>query len=397
METPWVIKATATDAEAGEEAAAQHAAVAPDFTFPVALPPRVNVLAAGRNAHPEPNLPDAYPYIISAGRSCLLAHFAEAPFYGTQFEDRPHASHLVLVHHFQTAEGQTTASARLVTDRTGYDPVVHNIGNVVLIPVTGGSSYLIAELQVHKGSGAATIVFLHTGPLDSWYEKDVMYPLAEADRRWVPHGGVYVDGMLWWFDLSWGILGYGDGASSKEPPELLFHDLQGDRALREATPSIHTRRCVAVSRDVLRYVEIVPDEGGAAAAVTMWSLGRVPDGGGWQWDMNYEMSFENIWNDHSYTKPQLPRTVPVLALVSPSDPELVYFALEQQLFGVNVPEHRVLHREAYELVKMPEPEPQHPASGRYVIAWELPPAIAQALGKDHPFAGLDAEQLPAEH
>ncbi|KAJ1264996.1 hypothetical protein BS78_08G043700 [Paspalum vaginatum] len=129
----------------------------------------------------------------------------------------------------------------------------------------------------------------------------------------------------------------------------------------------------------------------------MWSLSRVPDGAGWQWDMNYEMSFENIWNDHSYTATRLPRTVPVLALVSPSDPDLVYFALEQNLFGVNVPEHRVLHREGYELVKMPEPEPQHPASGRYVIAWELPPAIAQALGMDHPFAGLDAEQLPAEH
>ncbi|KAF8715875.1 hypothetical protein HU200_026833 [Digitaria exilis] len=56
----------------------------------------------------------------------------------------------------------------------------------------------------------------------------------------------------------------------------------------------------------------------------------------------------------------------VLTIVCPSDPNLVYIALHQQIFGVNVPAHRVEHSKAYELVNMPMP-------GCNIISWELPP------------------------
>ena len=87
------------------------------------------------------------------------------------------------------------------------------------------------------------------------------------------------------------------------------------------------------------------------------------------------MNFENVWDDDSYKETGLPRDVPVLAAVCPSNPRLVYFALEHRLFGVDVPAHRVVHSEAYELVNIPG-LPQPPSS-RYVLAWNLPPEVAQ--------------------
>ncbi|OEL14866.1 hypothetical protein BAE44_0024115 [Dichanthelium oligosanthes] len=125
-------------------------------------------------------------------------------------------------------------------------------------------------------------------------------------------------------------------------PHLLFHLLPKDRALAEETPHIHSKRCVAASRNKLRYVEIITE--GEAARVTMWSRSRVEKG--WQWEQRYTRSFEKIWDDNSYKETRLPRNVPVLAVVCPSDPDLVYFALEQHIFGVNTRAHTVVHNEA---------------------------------------------------
>jgi hypothetical protein len=49
------------------------------------------------------------------------------------------------------------------------------------------------------------------------------------------------------------------------------------------------------------------------------------------------MSFMKIWDNASYKETGLPCTVPVLAVVCPSDPDSVYFALKQGIFGINVP------------------------------------------------------------
>ena len=67
-----------------------------------------------------------------------------------------------------------------------------------------------------------------------------------------------------------------------------------------------------------------------------------------------------------------------LSAVCPSNPDLVYFALEQRLFGVNVPVHKVVEAadEAHELVNMPWPAP---ASCRYDHAWNLPPWVARGI------------------
>lgn len=80
--------------------------------------------------------------------------------------------------------------------------------------------------------------------------------------------------MLWWFDLSCGILGYD---TSLTEPSLRFHELPDARNLKEEQPHIHTKRCVMASSNKLRYVEIIP-EGEAATTVSTWSWrwSRVP-------------------------------------------------------------------------------------------------------------------------
>lgn len=362
---PWAILGRVIRAEAEHSAA--------DFTLPAALPPRVAIVAADRSAHPDPDSPDEYPYIIAAGSLCLLAHFAVAPSIGTYFSNHPDESHLVLVRHFHNLDGQITASAERVPDRAGHTPSLMNIGGVGLISDDEGEYYMIAELQVPRGSKDATLVCFESGN-EHWYSEDVKSPLPEVDREWVPHGAVPIGNMLWWFDLSWGILSCN---LSDVKTELLFHRLPDGRAFEVATEAVLTKRCIAVSQGRLRYVEIIDDEGEEeAATVIMWT--RVIGADGWRWETEYTMNFEDIWNYSTYKKTRLPRKAPVLVVVCPLDPDLLYFTLEQRLFGVCVSQQKVVHYEAYELVNVPWPP--LPACSRYVLTWDLPRAQAVAPG-----------------
>ncbi|CAL4909779.1 unnamed protein product [Urochloa decumbens] len=361
------------------EHAAAAAAAEPDFTFRVAPLPRVTVLTAGRGAHPDPESGDDHPCVVSASHSFLLVQFDGPIFFGSVAW-----SHLVVVRDFLTADGESTASAERVPLRTRPFPVVCNLEGLVIVPSGDGGcdGYTIAELQVQRRCDVATVIYLRSGPgeAEGRRARRVAYPLAAADRRWRPHGAVHVDDTIWWFDLTWGILSC--AASLEDAARLAFHELPDGRGLGERDelpPRIHTKRCVSASQGRLRYVEII-GEGGGAARVCMWSRSRNPCGVGWRWDADYSVSFEKIWSDDSYRKTGLTRNAPLLVVVCPSDPHLVYFALEQRIFGVNVLERMVVHNHRYEI-----PGPPRPASGRYVVAWE-PPLLPQAAAQDMPDA-----------
>ncbi|WVZ91126.1 hypothetical protein U9M48_037339 [Paspalum notatum var. saurae] len=366
--------AAAVDADAQEEDEEQ--APEPDFFIPFTLPPpRVTLLVTGIGsaAYPDPDNPDMFPYIIAAGPFGLLTHFAVAPNRGTCFEDNPLNTRLVLVRPFHTdAQDRVTASAESVPDRPGLG-IVPGLGNILSVGVLfDGAREIIAELQVDHGGDHATLVRFQDG---EWSRRDMECPLPLLYREWVPHGAVSDDASICWFDLSWGLLSC-DLNQPEAELALSFHHLPGDRALAEATPDIHTTRCITVTRDRrLRYVEIVP-VAGASPRVTMWTR-VIREDGLWGWVMNYAMSFRRIWDDDSYLDTGLVRGVPVLAVVSPTNHDMVYFALEKRLFGVNVPAHRVENCRKYDLVTMPY-QPQ-PASGLYVVAWNVPPEIAPAL------------------
>jgi hypothetical protein len=89
--------AVAGDEEAEREADAERAT---DFSFPVVLPPRVTVMNAFPTAHPDPNNPDMYPYILGVSSNYILLNFGVGPFYGVCLDDRPVVSNLIVVRHF---------------------------------------------------------------------------------------------------------------------------------------------------------------------------------------------------------------------------------------------------------------------------------------------------------
>ncbi|KAJ1266222.1 hypothetical protein BS78_08G134700, partial [Paspalum vaginatum] len=361
MESPWVILGR------GAEAMDVDEAPEPSDFFPTGMrpPPAVNILVACRGAHPDADNPDEFPYIIAAGPFGFLTHFAVAPHYGTCFQDKPPSTHLVLVSPFYDNRGMPAATAERVPDRPGIGivPALEYIASVGIL--FDGVHEIIAELQVDHGGDHATLVRFRGG---QWTRRGMDCPLPEVDDRdWVPHGAVSDNTSICWFDLSWGILSC-DLNRPEAELALHFHHLPGGRALDEATPDIHSTRCVTVTQDgKLRYVEIIREA--APPTVTMWTW-FIGDHG-WEWFPNYSVSFELIWNDDSYKATGLPRgVVPVLTAVSPANHHVVYFALEQNIFGVDVPMHRVEHWAPYNLVNVPGPQP--PASGRFLIPWTLP-------------------------
>lgn len=263
------IAAADADAEPGDDAEADSAAASSSLA--VALLPRVTLLTAAPSAHPDPARPDKFPYILAAGPGCLLSRFSTSPYYGARFGADPPETRLVVARRFGTAAGETTASAERVPDRPATMPSVRNIEGVGLIDVDDGEAYVIAELQIDRGSDRAKLFRVHSGH-GEWIVTELRNPLPALDREWVPGGVVSLHGKLWWYDLSWGILScdpFIDG------PELSFHHLPGDRALEKPGPdSIHDHRCIATSQAPLRYVETIPrvTDLGGSAIISMWAL-----------------------------------------------------------------------------------------------------------------------------
>ncbi|CAL5038233.1 unnamed protein product [Urochloa decumbens] len=382
METQWVLLCGAVRAE--------HDADAPDFTLPLAMLPGVTFLAAGRSAHPDPNRSDRHPFIIAAAPGFLLAGFAVAPFDGLYFAENPTTpdsswcatSDLVSRARSRPPPSTSpTASASSPTSsRTSmiYMRCILTIQSVGLVPDIGGG-YTIAKLQVHKGGDRATLV-----TFDSvhrvWFEEDVGSPLPAhergRERNWVPHSVVVLENTLWWFDLSWGSFSCDINVAD---PDLRFHRLPLGRALPEANQFVFSKRCVTVSQGTLRYVKIIDGAGIEVAAVHLWTLVFDEIDWEWAWQENYAVRFNEIWNGRSYTDTGLPQSIPLLAAVSPSDPNMVYFyfTLMQRIVGVNVQERRIVHFSACNVV-VNNAALVTEAAGLYVLPWHLPPAVANS-------------------
>ncbi|RLN21771.1 hypothetical protein C2845_PM07G39750 [Panicum miliaceum] len=78
--------------------------------------------------------------------------------------------------------------------------------------------------------------------------------------------------------------------------------------------------------------------------------------------MDYEVPFSLIWNDPSYIAIGLPAERPMLAIVHPSNPHVVYFFLKQHLFGVDLKRRMVT-----ESASTGSDEPSNS-----LLAWEVP-------------------------
>jgi hypothetical protein len=103
--------------------------------------------------------------MISAAPYCLLVHFAEAPV----------TSHLIALCKFHTVEGQTTATAERVGERSSYAPKMMNLASIVLS--SDDSDYTIYGLQVHKGDSSARLISIGSGR-NNWDWKGHPVPVA---------------------------------------------------------------------------------------------------------------------------------------------------------------------------------------------------------------------------
>ncbi|KAK3132276.1 hypothetical protein QOZ80_6AG0518820 [Eleusine coracana subsp. coracana] len=314
------------DAEAAEPAA--------DFSVALRSPPRVTFLTAARRIHPNPNYIDPDAYVLAADRSAVLFRFATSRS-AAPTVDRD----LVVARHFLPAASgghqrpvTSTAFAYRVPRRTAPMPVIYALAFIGLVSLHDSDRYGIAELQLDGTSGNAKLfTFFDCNPL-------------------------------------------------AVEPVLRFHDLPPGRAVPRYYQALHDERCVCESKHKLRFAEILrghDSHGRETASVAMWTRIPAADGSGEtdHWKNKYEISFAEIWNHDSYKATQLPPKVPAIVLVSPNDPKLVYFFLEDRLFGVNVPEHGVVHFVTEQLPGEPKP-PTEPASHVRVLPWILPPSIS---------------------
>jgi hypothetical protein len=110
----------------------------------------------------------------------------------------------------------------------------------------------------------------------------------------------------------------------------------------------------------------------------VWTLA---DADSMEWTLEHEATFTEIWADESYKATGLPREIPTLALIHPKNPDVVYFFLEEHLFGVDVRAHKVVECEVYGLVAPPSCQ----IASRFVRAWELPRALSSGNDTIIPF------------
>lgn len=152
---------------------------------------------------------------------------------------------------------------------------------------------------------------------------NLLRPLDEG-RSWYGEGVISHDGMLWWFDLSYGILACDPFA---DEPELLYIPLP--RVLDELPAVAFNNRgaycCLKVSSGKLRFVQIHGSP--KAPVVSTWVLS---DSAG-NWNPEHSVRLADVWDDWSYLNTRLPRAIPSLALLHPSDPKKAYFLLGSYL------------------------------------------------------------------
>jgi hypothetical protein len=368
------------DAEAQEPGA--------DFSIELRAPPRVTFLTVAQRVHPNPSYIDPHPYLIAAGPSGALFSFATAP----RTSEGPRVDRvLVVAHHFHRAAGgqqlaaTSTATAKRIPRSalsTPYMSIVAGTIGLVSSPVGEPDRYVIAELrlQFYGASDRAKILLFFAG-YEPWLELDIFVPMEAQGRPFVSADVLHHDGhKLWWIDLSWGLLSCIPGDNA-----LLFHPLPPGRAVDSYDTRLHDDRCLCESDHKLRFVEIIRGPldaaGRVTASVSMWTRIPEPDDSGRtaRWDKDYEVSFAKIWKHDSYKATQLPKEIPAIVLVSPIDPELVYFFFrgDKRLVGINVREHEVKVVEfiTEQLPGDREP-PTVPASRIRVLPWILPPTIS---------------------
>ncbi|CAN6361471.1 unnamed protein product [Urochloa humidicola] len=196
--------------------------------------------------------------------------------------------------------------------------------------------------------------------------------------------------MLWWVDLSYGILACDPFA---DKPELLHVPLPWVPDERPAAGPISRGmyRCVNVSDGRLRHVQIHGDPN--APVVTMWALADPARAGDWFLELTVAMA--DVWADRSYLDTSLPQSIPTLALLHPMNPDKVYFFINSCIFCVDMQRSKVVEFSEF---SMPKPPPHLKRSSHFVHVWQNDPScrpdvLPSCFNKDNFTIGPDTKKL----
>ncbi|NP_001130750.1 uncharacterized protein LOC100191854 [Zea mays] len=253
--------------------------------------------------------------------------------------------------------------------------------------------YMVAQLHPTWTTLHKTLLCYST-VTDQWTAR----PLASAEEhpRWGAHGVLAHGGLLWWIDVSYGMLVCDPfaaddnlhlrfiplpvGSMLMAQPELMAHGL---RFISRSGLMAH-QRFIRPSQGKLRYVEIQGAPSGMLTTnyqppsnpqVRMFTL--VSQEGQHHWVHEYTATFLDIWSYRSYADAGLPRgVVPSLALIDPNNANIIYFFQGTTLFAVDRYARKVLHHLQY-LVDVVDSTYADLTlqNSRYVSAWELPPGV----------------------
>ncbi|XP_037416605.1 uncharacterized protein LOC119279486 [Triticum dicoccoides] len=255
-----------------------------------------------------------------------------------------------------------------------------NLG-VVAAPGAGGGAlrYMVVEFRYMFADKHATLLCF-SSDTGEWVWKPVHNPLGHW--IWGRDGVVAHDGKLWWVDLAGGLIFCDPFADA---PVLDIVPLPESDCYLPGASCAHCagrpaayRRFVQVSAGKFRCVEWSSrSDDEAPMTVSMWTLN---DPESKEWVLKYyKVSFQEIWADDSYKAAGRTEKNPTFALVHPMNPEVLYFFLEEHLFGVDLRAKRVVECGVYEMVVPPSGKPPNCFSVR---ALELPIALSAGSYSD---------------
>ncbi|KAL6627057.1 hypothetical protein ACP70R_030783 [Stipagrostis hirtigluma subsp. patula] len=389
----WVILATAPRVSADLPPAA-------DLSLALAAPPRVAHLTLGPRvfpADPDPQARLASPCLLAADPSSARFLVLAPP----SVADRPPTRPRVYtgpsgvertVHIGRVPEPNCflldvpAATASRVPDP---DCVTFNWGDLGVIAAPAGG-YMLAGFDFIVGSKDAELICF-SSQTGEWVTKDVRNPL----RSWIWNFRDVVshDAKLWWVDTAAGLLSCDPFA---DHPVMAYVPLpKQDKPRRRccyycSERAAASRRRVMLSDAKFRCVEMSRDhkaEGKAEGVAPTVTVRTLADPEKAEWTLEYKVAFADIWAADSYKAAGLPEKDPVVALIHPNNPGVLYFFVDKFLFGVDMRAKVVLECAPHDLSS------EGGVSSSSVLAWELPPALTAGLAGDGSDASVKEEEF----
>ncbi|RLM92181.1 uncharacterized protein C2845_PM08G00130 [Panicum miliaceum] len=153
-----------------------------------------------------------------------------------------------------------------------------------------------------------------------------------------------------WVDLSWCIVACDPFPGNPHLAVLPLPPPAKPLNYGQAAAVLDRYRALGVSDGKLRFVDI----------------GR--------WSTKPASTTSGLTAHPTYKAAGLPTKIPVLALIHPDNPAVVYFFLDHHLFGVDLRDRTVVACDLYHLVN----PPTDLVSTSFVHAWQLPKALLQS-------------------